>query len=112
MVGTLLPALQAGARPGGVGTKLNDTRHVGTDYNQGRRLPFKGNVKRMAQRAPGRISPSAAPVVGEKKAWLALDDAKGSVYLKNYKLRGIGANIEVWVARDKDKVAQNRFQRG
>ncbi|MBA2311766.1 MAG: hypothetical protein H0V97_03085 [Actinobacteria bacterium] len=67
----------------------------------------------MAQRAPGRISPSVAPVVGEKKAWLALDDAEGSVYLKNYKLRGIGDNIEVWVARDRDPVSRRiDFQEG
>ncbi len=47
----------------------------------------------------------AAPVVGEERVWLGLDDAEGSIYPKAYTLRGIGTNIEVWVASDEDDVS-------
>ena len=38
--------------------------------------------------------------MGQVRTWLALDDYNGSIYLKPYKLLGIGDNIEVWVAED------------
>jgi hypothetical protein len=34
------------------------------------------------------------------RQWLALDDAQGRLYLKDYTLRGLGDKIEVWVAND------------
>jgi hypothetical protein len=38
------------------------------------------------------------PPVGTKRMWLSLDQVKGVVYTKEYTLRGVGKNIEVWVA--------------
>jgi hypothetical protein len=35
---------------------------------------------------------------GDKRMWPSLDQEKGVVYLKEYTLRGVGKNIEVWVA--------------
>ncbi|MEU6998083.1 hypothetical protein [Nonomuraea sp. NPDC046570] len=40
------------------------------------------------------------PPVGTVRQWLARDDAQGTLYRKNYTLRGVGAKIEVWVAND------------
>ncbi|MFC0527387.1 peptidase M6 immune inhibitor A [Phytohabitans kaempferiae] len=40
------------------------------------------------------------PPVGTKRQWLGLDDLEGSLYRKNYTLRGVGEHVEVWVADD------------
>ena len=92
---------------------LDDTLDVGDNYNGGRPLPFFGRARAQLRRI-GADSASAARVkVGDKKTWLALDDAKRAVYLKDYKLRGIGKHIEVWVAADKDKVSRKlKFPKG
>lgn len=84
-------------------------RHTGPDYNNGRPLPF----------APARVEPFDATVpdvvtsapemqayqsasstrnrIGDHRYWFALDDAKGEIYAKRFKLRGKGERIEVWV---------------
>ncbi|MDQ4027225.1 MAG: peptidase M6, partial [Actinomycetota bacterium] len=92
---------------------LDDTLDVGDNYNGGRPLPFSGRARAQLRRI-GADSASAARVkVGDKKTWLALDDAKRAFYLKDYKLRGIGKHIEVWVAADKDKVSRKlKFPKG
>lgn len=46
----------------------------------------------------------APPVVDEERLWLASDSTQGD-YVKQYTLRGIGDNIEVWVASDEDEVS-------
>jgi hypothetical protein len=91
----------------------DDTLDVGDDYNGGRPLPFSGRVRAQLRRI-GADSTSAMRVkVGDKKTWLGLDDAEGTAYLKDYKLRGIGTHIEVWVAADKDKVSKKlKFPKG
>jgi hypothetical protein len=43
---------------------------------------------------------AATPPVGTKRQWLGLDDVNGSIYRKDYTLRGVGRHIEVWVADD------------
>jgi hypothetical protein len=40
------------------------------------------------------------PPVGTVRQWLALDDFQGTLYRKDYTLRGVGDFIEVWVAND------------
>ena len=40
------------------------------------------------------------PPVGTVRQWLGLDDFNGRLYRKDYTLRGVGENIEVWVAND------------
>jgi hypothetical protein len=59
---------------------------------------------------PNRYQPKAArglaqaaaetPPVGTVRQWLGLDDFLGRLYRKNYTLRGVGTNIEVWVANE------------
>jgi hypothetical protein len=46
------------------------------------------------------VAPAATPPVGTVRQWLGLDDAQGRLYRKDYTLRGVGTNIEVWVAND------------
>ncbi|AGL18342.1 immune inhibitor A domain-containing protein [Actinoplanes sp. N902-109] len=53
---------------------------------------------RFGRRAIARAAPT--PEVGTVRAWLGLDDAEGSLYRKDYTLRGVGEHIEVWVADD------------
>jgi Immune inhibitor A-like, MAM domain len=48
---------------------------------------------------------AADPVVGEERNWVALDDTFGFFYRKGYTLRGIGNNIEVWVASELNRRA-------
>ena len=62
-------------------------------------------VRQMRQLVRAANASLAAPgvsAVGDQKFWLALDDANGLLYVKLYTLRGIGNNIEVWVASDTD----------
>lgn len=40
------------------------------------------------------------PPVGTVRQWVALDMFHGNMYRKDYTLRGVGANIEAWVAND------------
>ncbi|MHA3704279.1 peptidase M6 immune inhibitor A [Jatrophihabitans sp. YIM 134969] len=40
------------------------------------------------------------PPVGTVRKYLALDDYNGELYLKNYTLKAVGSNIEVWVANN------------
>ena len=57
--------------------------------------------KRMLQRSKARFRLQAhTPVVGEVRNWVGLDDVNGSFYRKGYTLRGMGDNIEVWVASE------------
>jgi hypothetical protein len=114
LTASLLPGLTAAAStaPGG---SVSDIRHVGPDYNKGRPLPLVSSARRVARRARAsfRAAQAAPPVVGDLRAWLALDDAAGAVYLKNYKLRGVGDKVEVWVAHETDDVSRNlQFRRG
>ncbi|HUG95703.1 MAG TPA: hypothetical protein VMK30_06120 [Pleomorphomonadaceae bacterium] len=69
-------------------------RHTGTDYNNGQGLAIGHGEKLLGQ------PPLGPSKVGETRIWLALDDAGGFIYLKNYTLRGVGQHIEVWVAND------------
>lgn len=38
------------------------------------------------------------PRVGDEKYWIALDDVRGTYYLKKFKLRAMSSGAEVWVA--------------
>lgn len=76
--------------------KKGDTRTVGPDYNAGKALKLK---RADVRRPQSRMSALAAdPTVGTGKTWLALDDVTSQLYLKDYTLRGLGENIQVWVA--------------
>ncbi len=69
-------------------------RHDSPDYNNGQALALKQGEEKTAQ------PPLGPAKVGQVRTWLGLDDAQGSIYLKNYTLRGVGNNVEVWVANN------------
>jgi hypothetical protein len=85
------------------------SRDIGSDYNKGRPLPFAPRTERVARRArrgPQQPTTLTQADIGTDKLWPASDDARGRVYLKNYRLRGVGQHIEVWVAHDQDKISK------
>lgn len=55
---------------------------------------------RVAARSAAPAAAGVTPPVGTVRQWLGLDDQRGTLYRKDYTLRGVGANIEVWVAND------------
>ncbi len=61
----------------------------------------KKAIRTSAAAMPRQLAP---PVVGEERFWLATDTTQGD-YVKEYTLRGIGTNIEVWVSSDEDKIS-------
>jgi hypothetical protein len=69
-------------------------RHDSPNYNNGVALALKKGEERTAQ------PPLGPAKVGQVRTWLGLDDAQGSIYLKNYTLRGTGNHVEVWVANN------------
>jgi Immune inhibitor A-like, MAM domain len=86
----------AGADPGdsrGGGNSRTEVKQTGTDYNKGKKLPLRVSP---GQPVPGTQHSKNARV-GDKRAWLALDDVYG-LYVKTYTLRGVGEHIEIWVA--------------
>ncbi len=60
--------------------------------------PAKASRSAMATRQAAAAG--TTPSVGTVSGWLASDDEAGKLYLKPYTLRGVGNNIEVWVAND------------
>ena len=61
-----------------------------------------GSIRAEAAKLPRALAP---PVVGDERFWLAFDTTQGD-YVKQYTLRGIGDNIEVWVSSDEDEVSR------
>lgn len=76
-------------------------RHTGPDLYGGRILPIRGSGA-----ASGQEARTQRLRIGARKVWLALDDLNGA-YLKNYKLRGKGEHVEVWVADDQDRISSD-----
>jgi hypothetical protein len=125
LAGLLVPAGAVAAAPPTNAEDEDDTLEVGTDYNGGKPLPFENGIASQASEAAqssARATPQASgsgaaaaadaqaaqaesATVGAEQAWLALDDVEGSIYLKDYTLRGLGEHIEVWVASDEDEVS-------
>jgi hypothetical protein len=75
----------------------SDLRNTGPDYNNGKKLPISAKQSEKVKGKP----PLGPAKVGATRTWLALNDVTGSIYLKNYTLRGVGDHIEVWVADDR-----------
>ena len=76
--------------------QINDTKNVGSDLNGGKSLRLS---KSESEKVKGQ-APLGPAKVGGVRTWIALDDFNGSLYLKNYTLRGVGNHIEVWVANN------------
>ena len=80
---------------------------VGPDLLDGK-VPFD-----VARVAPTRLSATSAPTrIGATHKWIGYDETRGA-YLKEYRLRGRGRHVEVWVAADEDHISRGiRFPDG
>jgi Immune inhibitor A peptidase M6 len=95
----LVPAASPAVPRASVRASGSDVREL--DPKAHHELSVSPQEVRELRRAAGARVP---PVVGEERIWTGYDDAVGD-YLKLYTLRGIGTNIEVWVASDSDDVS-------
>ncbi len=57
----------------------------------------QARLRKQLRKQSRRSFHAATPPVGTTRTWLALDDSAG-FYRKQFTLRGVGANSEVWVA--------------
>ena len=101
----VVPLLQVLPAPAAAGAPTaaplaDDTRELTKqDYTlNGKPVDVPASYTPSAQRSA--TAAAATPPVGTVRPWLALDDAQGQLYLKEYTLRGVGDKIEVWVAND------------
>ena len=98
----LVPVVTSAAPGSGAGG--SDVREF--DRKARRELVVSKQATRQIERSAASLpGPKAPPVVGEERFWLGLDDTEGAIYPKAYTLRGIGTNLEVWVASDEDDVS-------
>jgi hypothetical protein len=78
-----------------------DTIHVGPDLNNGVPLPVVvGNESTRAVQGGAQLQ-SHTPVLGEIRNWVGLDNVVGAFYRKGYTFRGMGDNVEIWVASER-----------
>lgn len=95
---------EQGAERGNPGGNSAGVRQDDPDYNDGKALGISRahsedvTVPNRGRRGQPPLGPAK---VGSTQTWLGLDDYQGFIYLKDYTLRGVGENIEVWVADDR-----------
>jgi hypothetical protein len=79
-----------------VADELREVRRI--DFTlDGRKLPSPPRFRPVPH---PRAAAATTPAVGTVRQWLGFDDVDGSLYRKDYTLRGVGEHIEVWVAAD------------
>jgi|GEM_PF-922166 len=107
LVATMLAPEAATARPNTprpLAGAQGDHTAVGGDFNDGKKLPLNkagmASVKRQLRAAANARTTAGDYEVGDEQAWLSLNDYTGQIYPKLYTLRGLGDNIEVWVANN------------
>jgi hypothetical protein len=96
---TLVPAASPAVPRTGVRTAASDVREL--DPKAPHELVTSPQQVRNLRRIAGT---RVAPVVGDERIWVGYDEQVGD-YVKLYTLRGVGSNIEVWVASDEDDVS-------
>ena len=101
----------------GTGAQASPTRKAGRDVDVGvRHVSLSGKDIRLREQQARRLvrqrmqsanqgAQAQLSAVGDEKFWLAGDFVSGTLYPKLYTLRGVGNNIEVWVASDSDDVS-------
>ena len=114
LLSTLAPQMGAGARPRRQPGRAVDVKveHLPADFKQptlrvrqARRL-VRQDRRLVRQSSAAATAGQQLSEVGDQKLWLAADFVDGSFYVKEYTLRGVGDNIEVWVASDSDEVSE------
>src|SRR4051812_39645813 len=66
----------------------------------GKKVETPTYQKRAQTKSRTMAATGETPPVGTVRQWLGLDDYNGTLYRKDYTLRGVGNKIEVWVAND------------
>jgi Immune inhibitor A peptidase M6 len=94
----VLPASTVAAEP--VAAPVNDTRELTRKDFTLDGKPVQTPSRYQPKASKNRTTAAATPPVGTVRGWLGLDDEQGILYRKDYTLRGVGNNIEVWVAND------------
>lgn len=115
LIVSLVPSLPGSAAPPRAARPDVGVLHTGADYNDGKPLPWRSDAARDARalRRNARAVAGSGVEVGDEKTWLALDDANGEIYFKDYKLKALGRYSEIWVANDIDLVSSKlNFQAG
>ena len=98
------------AAPGPERLPIDDTRQIGGVEEPALVTRAAGLAEEVA-RLNGRSMQPAK--IGDTRFWLGLDDYNGEIYVKQYTLRGVGSQAEVWVASDADDVSTvNLIERG
>lgn len=95
----VLPAAPAGAAPVATAATSDVRELTRKDFT------LDGQPVDTPQRYQPRVASqmqttATTPPVGTVRQWLGLDDYQGRLYRKDYVLRGVGNNIEVWVSTD------------
>ena len=104
-----VPIAAASAAPGDARAVVTAAGTLSPDY----KLPPLATRDARALAAQERASAGERSTVGDEKLWLALDDATGELFVKEYTLRGVGEHAEVWVASDQDEISSGtRFPAG
>lgn len=98
----VLPASTVAAEPvtAPVGVNGTDTRELTRKEFTLDGKPVQTPSSYQPSTARNRTLAADTPPVGTVRGWLGLDDFNGTLYRKDYTLRGVGNNIEVWVAND------------
>ncbi|MEV0157014.1 choice-of-anchor J domain-containing protein [Micromonospora sp. NPDC050686] len=103
---SVIPASAAAAAPAspdaGKQSRTSDVRELSRkDFTlDGKKVDTPSRYRARAQARSQAQAAADTPPVGTVRQWLGLDDYQGTYYRKNYTLRGVGKNIEVWVAND------------
>ncbi len=83
-------------------TTLSDVRPASSNLTAGKKLPLDAaSVATAKRQLAQQVKAKGDASVGDTKAFLALNDFTGGIYVKSFRLRGLGGHIQVWVADDR-----------
>ncbi len=91
------PAASLAGRHAAISGTTSDTYEVGPYVGA---LPISGSEAPSRETRLREYRTTRSGAVGEVRKWIALDDAKGRYYLKDFTLRVVGTHGDVWVAND------------
>ncbi|WP_433075509.1 choice-of-anchor J domain-containing protein [Dactylosporangium sp. CA-052675] len=100
-----LPATSAFAAPAKAPAKesagASDVREMTrTNFKLDGKVVDTAKMAKAKAQSRSTLAAGTTPPVGTVRQWLGSDDYNGTLYRKDYVLRGVGEHIEVWVAVD------------
>ncbi|WP_432971785.1 choice-of-anchor J domain-containing protein [Dactylosporangium sp. CA-233914] len=96
------PALAAPAKaPEKASAGVSDVREMTrTNFTLDGKVVDTSKMASTKAQQRSTLAAAGTPAVGTVRQWLGSDDFNGTLYRKDYVLRGVGEHIEVWVAVD------------